>query len=224
MDESREALRLKENAVERLEDAIQNMPGGFDQDYIADLTGLESLRSAKGAQFKTASKEFLLGNLSRAGTRPNMWIEQQISDMAAKIGRSKEANETFTASVRADLAVERKRLEIADQLEEEYVNTLGYVPASISKQVDKLVQPYAEQKQKELAYDLRRIHEKELGPKSLNKLTEVPSGTPLTLEKARAIYEKAPGKTAEEKEENSMKIARKLGYTIPSEEIYARQQ
>jgi hypothetical protein len=219
IDTRRETLRAKENAIVSLSDAIENMPGGFSTDYLAEVTGYEPFRTAKGAQFKTATKEFLLGNLNRAGARPNMWIEQQIDTMAAKIGRSKEANETFVAATKADLNVERKKIEIASDLEEKYQKELGYVPKNIARQVEDQLKPYAEYEQAKLAYKLRQIHEKEIG-KDLQKLSRVPKGTPLTLEKAKVIYQKSPGKSEAQKEANAEKIALSLGYTIPPKEIY----
>jgi hypothetical protein len=219
-DEEREAVNKKSYALDSLADAIENMPGGFSKDYLAEVTGYEPFRTAKGAQFKTAAKEFLLSNLSRAGARPNQWIEQQIGDMAAKIGRSKEANETFVAASRADLDIEKRRLDLLGDLEEKYLQDLGYVPDSISREVDKSLRPYAEEVQKKLAYQLRSIHERDTSPKDLQQLTKVPTGTPLTLRKASAILSQSPGKTDEERQENALKIAKKLGYQIMPDEFY----
>ena len=76
-----------------MNDAIASKNLGFwSSDNLAEITGVEAFRSPEGAIFKTASKEYFLGNISRAGARPNQWIEQQISDMMAKIGNLQKMN------------------------------------------------------------------------------------------------------------------------------------
>lgn len=220
VDKSRGSLRQKEGALQSIEASIQNMPkSGLSKDYLAEVTGFEPLRSASGAQLKTGLKEFLLGNISRAGTRPNMWIEQQIGDMAAKIGRSKTANMTFVEMMKSEMNLEKKRLEIAGELEDKHSKNLGYVPKTISKEVDNLLRPYADQAQEELAYKLRRLYEQEEGSKSLEKMKKVPEGTPLTLEMASILMKKYPNKTDKELE----KIAKQMGFKIPSSEFLEGQ-
>ena len=219
-DEDREVLNKKTQAVNLLEDAVQNMSGGLTLDYLADVTGNPLLRSAKGAQFKSATKEFLLGNISRVGARPNQWIEQQIAQMMPNIGNSKEANETLIAASRADLKVEQRRLELVGELEDKYLKDLGYVPDTLAREVNALVKPYAEEVQKRLGYDLRVIQERESSPIELSKLTNVPKGTPLTLNKFKAMFPRVKGSTNKEKEENLIKMAEKAGYQIMSDEFY----
>ena len=210
----REALPLKESAIRSMRSAITEGVG--TKDYLADILNIEPLRTKAGAQFLTGGKEFLLGNLARAGSRPNQWIEQQISTMAPKIGRSKHANEATLAMLETENDIAKKRLEITDQLAEKYKNTTGVIPASIGRETDTLLREYADKRNDQLAYDLRVLSEREMGQKEMSRLKKVPQGTPLTVEMAKILVSKY-GNEAE-------KMAKQLGYTIPDEDIYMRSE
>ncbi len=166
-DERAAEIPQKEASLDSMELALkEGNLGFFSPDNLAEISGIEGLRSPEGALFKTASKEYFLGSLKRAGARPNQWIEKQIQDMLAKIGRSKEANLTVTAALRADLDVEKKGLdltrEIADEQEEKY----GYLPRSLGHEVSQQLLPYAKKRQKELEVELRGIKSKFGGKKT----------------------------------------------------------
>jgi hypothetical protein len=219
LDESRNSLQEKDQALFLMRDAInQGNLEFFYKDNFANFLGKfgEGLRTAKGAQLINAQKEFLLGNIARAGARPNMYIEQQISKMLPQIGRSDEANLTVIESFQAQQDLEKKKQEISDQLVEKYEQELGYVPGNISAQVDKITKPYADEYQRRLAYRLRNLQESEMGEKAMRKKTnsKVPKGTPLTLQMSMMFIEKEGSKEA------GIKKAQKLGYTIPSMDEY----
>jgi hypothetical protein len=187
------------------------------KDYISELTGFKPLQSQSGAELKTATKEYLLGNIKRVGNKPNQWIEQQIASMAPEIGKTKEANLAVVSALEAESDIDEKRVEILDRLEQEFKATKGHVPGNIGAIAEKELQKYAIERQDILAYDLRKIHE-DAHPKDLSKIETVPQGTPLTVEKARVLLDKVGGDEAK-----AQKLAEKLGYTIPSSSIYARQ-
>lgn len=187
-------------------------------DYIANLTHIEPLRTGKGALFLTAGKDFFLGNIRKVGNRPNMWVEQQLIDMQPKIGRSKEANQSVAEFMRFKIDTDEKYAETIDMLENQYKKDLGYVPGNIGVAAHKIIQPYIEKRQKELAYDLRVIHEKE-NPRTLTDFRKVRKGTPLTVEKAKAFLDRFKGD-----EKKAMQAAKQLGYEIPDEDIYIRGQ
>lgn len=223
VDESRDAVRQKEGALDLMTNAIEegNL-GFFSKDNFANFLGRfgEGLRTTKGAQLINAQKEFLLSNISRAGARPNQWIEQQIANMLAKTGRSEEANLTVTEALRAETELERKKIQVTDELADQYRKEVGYVPSNIGAMVDKQLKPYAEEVQNRLAYRLREFYETEQGVSKLAKSTnkKVNRGTPLTLVMAREFVKKY--KTVDKALEN----ARKLGYTIPSKDEWKRWQ
>jgi hypothetical protein len=221
LDEQRSSLAEKDQALSLMRNAIES--GNlefFSKDSFANFLGKfgEGLRTAKGAQLINAQKEFLLGNIARAGARPNMYIEQQISKMLPQIGRSDEANYTVVESFQAQQDLEKKKQETSDQLINKYESELGYVPGNIASQVDEAIKPYAQEVQSRLSYRLRNIQENEMGASKLKATlsNRVSQGTPLTLQTAQLLFEKEGSKEA------GMKKAKELGYYIPSLEEYRR--
>lgn len=189
----------------------------FGGDFVADILNLPQLRTSSGAQLATAAKTNLVGSLSQiTGGRPNQFIEQQINNAFAKAGQTKEANLAQLEIIGAKLDIDEKLAQITDQLADQYRQQLGYVPESIDRDVRKEIKPYADQRMKELAYDLRENSETELGSEELKKMKKVPNGTPLTLRMAKILIDKY-GDKAEE-------VAVKLGYEIPGPEIYSRKK
>lgn len=219
-DSLRKNIPTLRNSFETLVNAVKEGDiGGFDLDYLANATGIEPLRSPKGALFLSAGKEFFLGNLSRAGTRPNQWIEQQLVKMQPEIGRKPEANLSVAEFMKFKLDTDEAWLKAVDTVSQEYKQNLGYVPGDVGIVADRMIKPYVEQRQKELAYDLRELHEQYQGPKTLLKLERVPKGTPLTIQKAKVFLDRAEGDEAKAAE-----AARRLGYDIVGEEIYMRNK
>lgn len=138
----------KQSALNNLRNAIaEGNIGGISRDYLADLTGAEFLRTAKGTQFLTASKEFFLGSISRAGARPNQWIEQQIRSFLPQLGRSREANLIATEMLQADLNVQKKYPEIINQIIDSDYNTYGDLQFNVLGRAQKALDVYANQQQ-----------------------------------------------------------------------------
>lgn len=213
------------NSINTLETSIQSGDlGTLSGDYLANVTGIEGFRSGKGALFLTAGKDFFLNNIGRVGNRPNQWVEQQLVKMQPEIGRSREANESVVEFMKFKVDTDEAFMRTIDQLSDEYKKTLGYVPGDIGVIADKAMKPYVEKRQKQLAYKLRQIHEQEAGKETLSKMEKVPKGTPLTLEKAKALlnYFKDT-KDPQERMKKAEETARKLGYEIVGEEIYGEQ-
>lgn len=189
----------------------------FGGDFVADILNLPQLRTASGAELATAAKTNLIGSLSQiTGGRPNQFIEQQINNAFAKAGQSKEANLNQLEIIEAKLDIDEKLANFTDELADQYMEKLGYVPESIDRDVRKLIKPYTDQRMKELAYDLRENVEKDMGIDQLRKMNKVAPGTPLTLRKAKILVDKY-GDKAEE-------MAINLGYEIPEPEIYSRKK
>lgn len=199
------SLPTKRVALKNMEEAINSGQTEGILPYIVDATGFEPFRNASSAQLKTAGKEYFLSNISRAGARPNQWIEQQIASAFPQIGRSKEGNLTSLELLKYQQDIEEKRALLINDLAEKYEKELGYVPGSIEREADKELLKYGETKEKELAYNLRKIYEN-AHPDSLKSTKPVAKGTPLTIEKAKYFIEKF-GDRAEE-------VAKKLGYDI----------
>lgn len=220
IDNQRRSIRDQEESLYLMEDALASQDlSFFSPDNVANFLGKygDALRSAKGAQFNTALKEFLVSDIGRVGSRPNQWIEQQISTALSKIGRSREANESVVAALKARIERDRKRIELTDEIEERYRKESGIVPGNLASIVDNEMKPYEQSISDKLAYTLRNQFESE-NRSELKALSnkKVPRGTPLTVEMATVFIEKYrdPKKAREN--------AEKMGYKIPTAEEYER--
>ncbi len=154
LDEVRKNIPLQEQAIESIQ---RNVPDVQWQDYAAELTGFEPFRTAKGAELKTALKDFFLSDLTRAGSRPNQWIEQQLADALPKIGRSPEANGIVAEGMKFKVNVAKKRIEILDDLAESDRNKFGFVKPDIDSRAYKLLKPYVDQEKKDLIDNITNI-------------------------------------------------------------------
>jgi hypothetical protein len=218
---SKENLAQRRTDYKIAEQAIRQSPGdiGSTKNFLSDALHLPMLKTASGAAFSAAMKDAFINSIKQVpGVRPNQWIEQQVQSAMARIGQSDEANLNALALGNFKLDLEERYNEIVDALEDQYMSRGQNVPGTIGKEAYKLMKPYVEERQKELAYDMRVNFEKEQGPKAMSSLKTVPEGTPLTVEMGQVIYEKA-----DENKEDALKIARNLGYSIPSESFLKKR-
>lgn len=157
-DKQAEGLITKENALAIQREAIANRgAAGFTQDLLADATGIESLRTKEGAAFTTAGKEALLANISRAGARPNQWIEQQISDSLGKLGRTDKANNMVFEVQELDHRIQRREIELIDEIADRHEREFGYVKRSLGADVQKELKKYAADELKVTEKRMREI-------------------------------------------------------------------
>lgn len=197
-DERSEMISQKTSALSLMEDAVkEGNLGYFSPDNLAEVTGIEGLRTPKGAQFISSGKEYFLGSLKRAGTRPNQWIEQQIQKMLPKIGRSAAANLTVIEALKSELAVENAQLDTIDRLSQEDEEQFGYVKGNIGQRTRKELKSFADKEQKDLEIRLRQIQgESKTFPSEIKK-TEVimidPQGRRRAVEKKDVKAAKAAG-------------------------------
>jgi len=207
VDELSATLPQKESALKSMEDAVatRNL-SYFSPDNLAEVTGIEGFRSPEGAIFKTAGKEYFLGNIARAGARPNQWVEQQISDMMPKIGRSIEANLSVARAFRNELDLDKEKVRLTEEISDKLISEGDLSQAKLSSMVDKQLAQYAEKKQIELFNDLRAI--KAIGENTPQKFRKVEKDTPISAVVAQALlrqFDNDPKKAAQE--------ATKLGYS-----------
>lgn len=186
--------------------------------FLVDKLGLEAYRNPESARFKTANKQRFVESiheLGGAGARPNQFIEQQLTQAQATLGRSAEANESVLdlEDFVADMKVKRAELEL--QLAEQDREKFGYAKNDISQRADKLMKDYTEKRQDEMAYNIRQRHEKNMTDQDLIKeLVEGRIGpdTPLTMRVARMLMIKN-----NDDEKKATAEAKRLGFKIPKE-------
>lgn len=152
-------VRAKESALDYMEDALSSGKlGAASLDALAELTGIEALRSPEGARFKTASKEFFLGNLSRVGAKGlNQMMERVVMEMSPLIGRKTEANLSVLEVLKAENDVARREAELIPEIAHSYREKHGQYPEDLSSRVDKELRPYAQQRQKEALSKIEKI-------------------------------------------------------------------
>lgn len=157
-DELAENLEKQRADISLMESAItEGNLGFFSQDNLADITGVEGLRTAEGAQFRSSAKNFFVEELSKVKGRPNQFIEGQILKGLAQIGRSEEANLTVLEAQKFRHDLDRMRVETTQSLSDQFERQLGYVPGNLSGIVRETLKPMYTEREKQLEQNLRQI-------------------------------------------------------------------
>lgn len=182
--------------------------------YLASALHLEPLFNQDLASFMTSSKNHFLNSLRKAGSRPNQWIEQQISSAYAKPGRSQEANLSSLALIGFEDDVNRERARIARELEDKDEIKYGFAQKDIGKRTEAQIKEYANKRQDLLSYELRSIAEMNMTEAEMGKIDEVPQGTPLTPKMAEFLVRKYGSAQKAERE------AKRMGFEILPDEFY----
>jgi hypothetical protein len=193
--------------------------------FLVDKLGLESFRDPASSRFKTASKERFVASvheLGSSGARANQFIEQQLVAAQAALGRDPEANLSVLDLEEFINDAKTKRSELELEMAEQDIEKLGYAKNDISRRADKLMKPYMEQRQDEMAYDIRKRHEDQMDDQKLTQeivSKKVTPDTPLTIRAARILMIKN-----NDDEKAAAAEAKRLGYKIPSDQTYMRQK
>jgi hypothetical protein len=207
------ALKAAESGIE----SEQMSPLGGD--FWAAVTGINALKSASGAQLESAAKVNLIASLERLGARPNQFIEKVSNSAFAQAGESKEAQKAKLLIARSVLDLDREKIRLTGQIANEDREKHGYVKENISERVDKALEPIAKERMNDLAFSLQQNIESDIGIPNLTKNATKPvmKGTYLTPEMAHILKDAliAAGKS----EDDLNKMAIKLGYQIPSNEL-----
>lgn len=212
----RENLTRKNNALSYARNAIETgNVSYFSPDKLADATGMDLFRTAKGAQLSTAGKENLLSNMSRVSSRgQNMWFEQRLNSMFPKIGQDREANLTVQEMLEGETAMESAYLREFDRLANDDQERYGYVKKDISQRARNAVKPYEKEIMKRTSFRMKEVEEQEMGERRLKNMVgkNVIKGTPLTRQMAKLYAEKYGDK--------ALQVAEKAGYYVPTFEEY----
>lgn len=217
-DQLRESLPRKANALNNARNAVETGDlKYFSLDKLADATGIDFFRTAKGAQLITAGKENLLSNMARVSARAqNQWFEQRLNSMFPKIGQSKEANLTVQEMLEGEVALDQAYLSEFDKISQRDQEDYGYVKKDIVKRAHSAIKPLEKDILNRTSYRMREVEEQEMGLPGLKSQVgkNVPKGTPMTLAMAKLYKEKFGDK--------ALDVAEKSGYYIPTLEEFKR--
>jgi len=147
-------LPKMDQALLTLENTLDST-GFFSLGNLANFTGIEGLRDPKSAAFISAGKDLFLTNIKGLGPRPNQFGERIITQSLPMVGRSKKANEVVLEGFKAKRDVERLWAETYQEMADNALQTLGYIPANLESQVSKAIKPTVDARYKELEKQLR---------------------------------------------------------------------
>ncbi len=219
-DSLRATIPRKESALNFARQAVESADlSYFSPDKLADSTGIDLFRSAKGAQLVTAGKENLLSNMSKVGAKAqNIWFEQRLNSMFPKIGQSEEANLTVQEMLEGEVALDKAYLTEYDRIVEQDEKDFGYERKDSAKRAYQAIKPLEKHIFQRASYRMKEIEEKEQGLSSMKKAIgkNVAKGTPLTLAMTKLYLDKFGDKALE--------VAEKNGYQIPTYEEYKSYQ
>ena len=203
-----------ETAFRTSENAVRSGETTGLINWLAQKHNIDPMKNTDSAILNAAKKEFLLSNVTRAGSRPNMWLEQQVSSMFPSVGQSKESALGVLAMLDADKDAVKEEARIAREIQHKYEKELGYVPKSIEEEVNAQLIPFIDKSNEKLALKIQSIKEEKMSDKELamKARSKVMKGTPLTERMGLVILDKASGDT-----KKAAKIAERLGYSIPEE-------
>ena len=232
--------KRSDKAVEKASAAIQKAPirkGLINQQrrdiasgqtegiipFLVEKTGAEIYRNPESARFKTASKQRFIENLSSlgGGARPNMFIEQQLVGAQAALGRDAESNQTILDMEEFIDDLETQHAQYVREESQKDRDKFGYVREDVEERADKKMEKFAEQRQDQMAYDIRQRREANMSDEELVREIagkHVVPDTPLTLRAARILMIKN-----NDDERKAQAESKKLGYRIPMPETYMRK-
>jgi len=215
IDTLRRSTRTEDMASSVMENAIKNDNlGMLSLNNLAMQFNQPGLLSADAAAFNAAKKELFVGGLASipGSQKLNMWIEQQVSSMIPQIGISEPAALSMLEITNAKTNLNRKDVQLHDELEQKYPDD----PKTFLREKNKQLDEYAIKLQKQTAYNIQKIKEDDQRRNNsyeFNSMKTVMPGTPLTLEKARIFLDKAKGD-----KNKAIKMALHFGYDVYTSE------
>lgn len=203
--------RIREQGLSNAEFMVKSGKLGAPlTNWFIDKTGLENIRTPEAAAFLTSNKEAYLSSLTRAGSRPNMWIEQLLQTMLPQLTRSEAANLAVLEVQKGSLNVDKEEVRALNELHEKYPDD----PAKVLREKNKRVDNFAKEEQKRVKYRMQTVLDQDAmkrDPEGFKRLTKVPPGTPLTKEKAQMLLNDPNIKGDKKK---GIALAKQLRYNI----------
>ncbi len=136
--------RISDIAVELPKErvALQQMRGALDdksfnswRNVVAEMTGVETLKTASAQVLNSASKQFLMSSLAGLTGRPNQFIEKQITKALISPLYRNEANELIYEGLEGLNKLKEREVQIAEDLEDFYTSKGEEIPRTFQKMV-----------------------------------------------------------------------------------------
>jgi len=168
----------KEIGIMRINDALKSKDLKNFQNYFADYMESKGkpgdyFRTSAAAALQSGVKEFLLADLGKIkGGRPNQFIEMQLSASYPKAGYDPFANAKISAAMNTGIELNRKMVDTFHEIENSYLKKQGYLPSNIESQVNKILRPFAIEKEKELQNYYNELNKQEKSGIKFPKLKE----------------------------------------------------
>lgn len=122
-------------ALTQMKAAIKDDDFNSFRNSIAEMTGLDALKTSTGQVVNSAVKTFLISELGNITGRPNQFIEKQITKAAISPLYKKEANEAIFEGLNLVSQLKEREIQIAEDLEERYLSQGKEIPRTFQKQV-----------------------------------------------------------------------------------------
>lgn len=216
VDKIRATIPIKERSLYYAEDAVINGDQSFfSGDNLAEMTGVDLFRTAKGQQLVLAGKENLLSNMARTSAKAqNLWFEQRLNSMFLRTGLPQEANLMMAKILKGELEAEKAYVEEYDRLAAEDIEKYGFEKKDIETRARANVSPAEKEIFRRTIYQMKEIEEMEMGVNEMKKKVGKPTakGTPLTFSMMRLYADKFGDKALDK--------AKKDGYYIPTLEEF----
>ena len=210
VEADREGVQTERNAIDLAKIAIKRKDSSGILQWAANKNGYEFLKTTAAGLLDVSSKASVSGMGKSFGLKGlNKWIEQRFLSMGQSVGKPDELNESIIANKEFDLDLIDKKISIADKLRKD-----GISKHDIPQQTYEQLKVYSEGRQKQLVYDLQKIHDQHSSNIELRSEKKVEPGTYLTPDRYMILRKKYGGSKVD-----FMKKIAELGYTIPGEGI-----
>jgi hypothetical protein len=143
----RASLPEKEQALQRIDSALESGEINQFTDWAANRLGLDPLKKTQSQILEAAVKTFFLGDLSTVkGGRINQLLEKNLLFALQNPGKSPAANQEITEALHATVDMQKEKLKEFDHLSNRYESMGREVPRNFDALVDKNLGPYYEKR------------------------------------------------------------------------------
>ncbi len=202
INKKRSTLPVREAAQKRILDAIWAPNLRTKRNAAAEYLSTkgfpaEFLKTASANELDSAVKNNYVEDLKSlpGGARLNQYIERTLKSALESPLKTPENNMIIYETDQFKNDVEKKQIEITDKLLDEYEAKGIEPPANFSRKIDKELQPYIADRQKELTSRIRSIKEGEINkPVDKDSMLMIdPAGNTRKVPKKQAIEAQKSG-------------------------------